>query len=136
MAGYLRRGGHDFYGGKGNVERAETGLDDLSEGGLAVAIAEMAFAGGLGAELDIADIKTASQLGDTECLFSESNSRLLVEVASQSVDAFEDQMNDSAIRLGTVQDTGELAVSDGDRMILNADIQSLKNAWLAPLDWK
>jgi phosphoribosylformylglycinamidine synthase len=69
---------------------------DLSEGGLAVAAAEMAFAGGLGAELDLARVsyeprgKSASPVDpDSARLYSESCSRLLVEVPEGSAASFE-----------------------------------------------
>jgi|694.fasta_scaffold22856_5 phosphoribosylformylglycinamidine synthase II len=69
---------------------------DLSEGGLAVAAAEMAFAGGLGAELDLARVdyeprgKSASPVDpDSARLYSESCSRLLVEVSEGSAASFE-----------------------------------------------
>ena len=60
---------------------------DMSEGGLAAAVAEMAFAGGLGADvrLDEIDIKPGSGESGPACsnlvrLFSESNTRFIVEV--------------------------------------------------------
>ena len=56
---------------------------DLSEGGLAACVSEMAFAGGLG-RLDIAAIKIEGESNRTNTtlpqLFSESNSRFVVEV--------------------------------------------------------
>ena len=52
---------------------------DTSEGGLAVALAEMAFAGGVGADLTtFKDV--ASGVDDTVRLFSESASRVVLEV--------------------------------------------------------
>jgi phosphoribosylformylglycinamidine (FGAM) synthase-like enzyme len=68
------------------VHRAiSTGLvracHDLSEGGLAVAVAEMAFAGGLGAQIDLHAVPTSCTLDNPAVrLFSESNSRFLCEV--------------------------------------------------------
>ncbi|MEZ6016543.1 MAG: phosphoribosylformylglycinamidine synthase subunit PurL [Planctomycetota bacterium] len=57
---------------------------DLSEGGLAVALAEMCMAGGLGADVDLAVIDhEAFEAGydtDATLLFSESCTRFLVEV--------------------------------------------------------
>jgi phosphoribosylformylglycinamidine synthase len=67
-------------------------------GGLAAALARVAFAGRLGAELDLGKVpqgaRSAGQggaepLSDTELLYSESNSRFLVSVAPQSAPAFE-----------------------------------------------
>ncbi len=51
---------------------------DLAEGGLAVAAAEMAMGGRIGCRLDIAD--------DIVTLFSETNSRFLIEVRPADVD--------------------------------------------------
>ncbi|MFV2040931.1 MAG: phosphoribosylformylglycinamidine synthase subunit PurL, partial [Candidatus Hydrothermarchaeales archaeon] len=52
---------------------------DLSEGGLAVSAAETSFAGGLGLELDLDKIPRVGELSMEALLFSESQSRLLVE---------------------------------------------------------
>jgi len=67
---------------------------DMSEGGLAVAAAEMAFAGGLGMSLhldavphDCGDLTGAKR--DACLLFSESNTRFLCEVPPEQREAFE-----------------------------------------------
>ena len=57
---------------------------DLSEGGLAVAVAEMSFAGGIGA-----DITQTPAEPDVVALFAESPSRFLVEVRPQHAAEFE-----------------------------------------------
>jgi len=66
---------------------------DLSEGGLAVAAAEMAFAGGIGLEIDLSKISLPplekSFDPDSTRLYSQSCSRFLVEVAEGSAAAFE-----------------------------------------------
>jgi phosphoribosylformylglycinamidine synthase len=59
-------------------ERGVTGVHDCSDGGLAVALAEMAIAGGTGFEVEIG--------GALEC-FSESASRVVLSVAPAGVDA-------------------------------------------------
>ncbi len=53
---------------------------DLSEGGLATALAEMSFAGEFGVDVDLASIAARDQLSATELLFAESNSRFVIEV--------------------------------------------------------
>ncbi len=78
---------------------------DVSEGGLAVAVAEMCIAGRLGAQIEALphdDLVTA--------LFSESSGRLVVEVRPRSVDAFMKIMGRSAARLGTVTDDSLLSI--------------------------
>ncbi len=78
---------------------------DLSEGGLAVALAEMCISGRLGARIDVLpddDLVTA--------LFSESSGRLIVEVRPQRADAFMKIMGRSAAHLGTVTDDSSLSI--------------------------
>ncbi len=59
---------------------------DLSEGGLAVAVAEMAFSGEVGAEIRLAPLAEAGGPDDDlTLLFSESNCRYLLEVAPERV---------------------------------------------------
>ncbi|MEW5960257.1 MAG: phosphoribosylformylglycinamidine synthase subunit PurL [Chloroflexota bacterium] len=66
---------------------------DLSEGGLAVAAAEMALAGGLGLSIDLAQAPLVAAVGDPLlALFSESNGRWLVEVAPELAAAFEETL--------------------------------------------
>jgi len=64
---------------------------DLSEGGLAVAAAEMALAGRLGLDLALAPLPRAAEVDrDDVALFSESAGRFLVEVAPEDALAFEE----------------------------------------------
>ncbi|MCZ6596658.1 MAG: phosphoribosylformylglycinamidine synthase subunit PurL [Planctomycetota bacterium] len=71
---------------------------DLSEGGLAVAAAEMAFAGGLGLSLDLGAVPCedleAGYDEDAVRLFSESCTRFLVEVPRAHATAFEEALGD------------------------------------------
>ncbi len=68
-------------------------VHDLSEGGLAVAAAEMAFAGGLGLELELAKLPCAELAANHDAnatrLFSESCTRFLVEVEERNAASFE-----------------------------------------------
>jgi phosphoribosylformylglycinamidine synthase len=78
---------------------------DLSEGGLAVAAAEMALAGRLGLTFDLASIPVGSEVSHTlVTLFSESNGRWLVEVAPADMAAFEVCMSGCrTVRCGQVR---------------------------------
>ena len=113
---------------------------DLSEGGLAVALVEMAMAGGLGMDLDLQaalDI-AADPISLTEMLFSESNSRFLVEVPRQSAEPFAAIFHKHGVRsarLGTIVEGKELTVSCGRQSVLNVDLDTAKAAWQRPLDW-
>lgn len=62
---------------------------DLSQGGLAVALAEMCFARNLGAQLTFADEIVDTHPKIVAELFSESNSRFLMEVEKGEQDKFE-----------------------------------------------
>ncbi len=111
---------------------------DCSEGGIAVAAAEMAFSGGLGMELYLERVPLGEVIDrDDYILFSESNSRFIVEVEPDKRDAFEAVMAGNAFaELGMV--TGETVFSVNDRLggtILEADVADLKEAWQAPLRW-
>ncbi len=76
---------------------------DVSEGGLAVAMAEMCIGGRLGAAL------TALPHDDTAtALFTESASRLVVEVAPVDVDRFGEVMDEPIFHLGHVTDDDHL----------------------------
>jgi phosphoribosylformylglycinamidine synthase len=122
---------------------------DLSEGGLAVTAAEMAFAGGLGARLYllevphvVTDAETAEVPGGlpTVLLFAESNSRFLVEVEADQVGHFEAAMGDVPhAAVGEVIESPRLIVPDldplADRHLMDVPIASLKEAWQKPLQW-
>jgi phosphoribosylformylglycinamidine synthase len=112
---------------------------DLSEGGLATAIAEMAFSGGLGAEVSVDQIEVAG-VSDADLvrarLFSESNTRFVVEVTPEEQAAFEAQFSDLPLAfLGTVESAPTLTIKSGDETVIDAPIDQLKNAWQSPLDW-
>jgi phosphoribosylformylglycinamidine synthase len=115
---------------------------DLSEGGLAVAVAEMAVASGLGASIELADVpRDASIVGDdhTALLFSESPSRFLLEVRSDRLEELERLLSDVPhATIGVVTSSrpepGTDAVSvlilvRNGKEILKASIEELKSAW-------
>ncbi len=111
---------------------------DLSEGGLGVAMAEMAFAGGLGARVSLARIPQQGGIDrDDYLLFSESNSRFLVEVAPDVQREFEQVMGGTAFALiGEVIDGGRLVVEGLDSShVIETSIADLKEAWQRPLRW-
>ncbi len=108
---------------------------DLSEGGLATAAAEMAFAGGLGAEISL-DAIDATDGGAVAKLFSESNTRFLVEVKANRIRDFEAALATIACtRIGQVTDVNRVTITNQGRTAIDADIHELKQAWLQPLAW-
>ena len=111
---------------------------DCSEGGIAVAAAEMAFSGGYGMHLNLVEVPTADDIAsDDVLLFSESNSRFLIEVEPQHRETYETCMTDVPIGcLGTVTKEPAFIVNglDGCR-IVETSIDVLKSAWQDPLRW-
>jgi len=111
---------------------------DCSDGGLGTAIAEMAFAGGLGANIKLEQVPLGESIDrDDFVLFSESNSRFLVEVAPKDRDEFENTMGDTSWAIvGEVTDSGLLEVYGRDgRPVVNESLTNLKEAWQSPIRW-
>ena len=109
---------------------------DLSEGGLAVAAAEMAMAGGLGMKLDVS--QAATDLNSTQVLFSESNTRFLIETTPANADEFQRLLQSADVpvcRLGTISPDNELVVTRNGDVTLQVDLAEAKAAWKKPLDW-
>jgi len=111
---------------------------DCSEGGLAVALAEMAFAGGLGIKADLRGLPTSKDCCRVDAqLFSESTSRYIVEVQQEKYDAFAKLMLNLPFgQIGTVTHDKRLIIQAEDgRAVIDSDIDSLKRAWQKPFAW-
>jgi phosphoribosylformylglycinamidine synthase II len=111
---------------------------DLSEGGIGVAAAEMAFAGGLGIVIHLGQVPLGEAMNrDDYVLFSESNTRFLVEVDPQDRQQFEGMMaavDFAAIGQITSKEWLEVHGLNGE-IVLSALISELKEAWQRPLSW-
>ncbi len=106
---------------------------DLSEGGLAVAVAEMAFAGGVGA--DVTALGGTAGLSDAAKLFSESATRFVLEVTPENVAAVTALFGDlpiSDIGVTVVEPRLRVAGADGEWLVW-ARLADLKEAWQRPL---
>jgi phosphoribosylformylglycinamidine synthase len=107
---------------------------DLSEGGLAVAAAEMAFAGGIGADLTKSG---AAELPDHAALFAESPTRFLVEVRLDSAAEFEaclDGVPFTKVGQTLKEPRLRIAGSSGEWVVWAA-LKDLKDSWQKPLRW-
>lgn len=108
---------------------------DLSEGGLAAAAAEMAFAGGLGVQLSLDEIAVDGGGAATK-LFSESNTRFLVEVDPPKAAEFEQALSGvTCTRLGESTTEPQFMIRQNGRPLVDASIDQLKQAWQTPLAW-
>ncbi len=111
---------------------------DMSEGGLAVAAAEMAFAGGLGASIRLADVPLGEAVPRPDVvLFSESNSRFVVEVSPEESESFRAVLSGLPCgEVGVVEAEPRLRFVGTDGLpVLEAPVAELKAAWKRPLDW-
>lgn len=111
---------------------------DCSEGGIGVALAEMAFAGGFGAAIHLNSVPLGEPMDRNDfILFAESNSRFLVEVAPENQRGFEDLMHGLKMAaIGEVARTEVLEIYglDGEKVV-DAALAELKEAWQKPLRW-
>jgi phosphoribosylformylglycinamidine synthase len=105
---------------------------DVSDGGLGVALAEMFFAGGYGGEIALNKAPKDKSVKRDDCLlFSESNSRFVVEVSPKNATAFEKSMKGLPFAMiGKVDGHTKLEILGLDgRTVISSDIYDLKHAW-------
>ncbi len=110
---------------------------DCSDGGLAVALAETALAGGLGMDIDLNRVPTERLNKDAQVLFSESASRFVVTVSTNNMQAFERAMEGvPCAMIGTIRDDERFLVRGlkGIRVI-DTMAGALKDSWQYPLRW-
>ncbi len=110
---------------------------DISDGGLAVAVCEMLIGGDLGADIDISDLNTGSESGRLRSdykLFSESNTRWVVEVWRDVRTNFEKLMHDRGIVISAIGYTkGErmITMRDGAKKLVELPLEELSTVWRA-----
>ncbi len=111
---------------------------DCSEGGMAVALAEMCFAGGIGAEVELRNVPhNGDAINDVVVLFSESQTRFVAEVEKGKEAMFEDAMKKYGCSYGMIGKTkGKYLVIRGSAgKIIVAGTEELKEAWQGTLRW-
>jgi len=105
---------------------------DLSEGGLGIAIAEMVMGGDKGVEIHLSSIPLGEEIErDDFILFSESNTRFLVEIEKKHQKEFEEIMKrcDFSI-IGETDNSQRLRIYDrGGRKIIDLSTARLKKVW-------
>ena len=105
---------------------------DLSEGGLAVTAAEMDIASDYGVDMRLKGVPRPKGLARNDfILFSESNSRFLVEVDEKHQEDFESLMKNSPFAMvGKVKREPYLTVHDvKDNKLVEVELQKLRKAW-------
>ena len=102
---------------------------DISEGGLGVCISEMCIGGNLGCEIDITNI--GKDLQSDIKLFSESNTRWIIEVKKDNIDKFEKTLKKFKtpfVKIGQIS-KNRLIIHDNKRIIINQKIDVLQDIW-------
>ncbi|MDR0646482.1 MAG: phosphoribosylformylglycinamidine synthase subunit PurL [Elusimicrobiota bacterium] len=116
---------------------------DISQGGLAATLSEMCFSGGLGAKIDLSKLPCAGKLDDAQKLFSESASRIILEVAPQGEKEFKKIMSGAKFaKIGITNNLGRLEIFSslpsslaGEdwvrsfRHLISENIFKLKESW-------
>jgi phosphoribosylformylglycinamidine synthase len=100
---------------------------DLSEGGLALALAEMALGSRLGIDAELIH----DELSALSLLFSESNGRLVIEVTEQDAAQLEALLASVPLtRVGVVTEEPRLRIAINGTPQIDLPVDSLVSAWL------
>jgi phosphoribosylformylglycinamidine synthase len=91
----------------------------------------MAFAGGFGLELDLCKLPSKGLERNDTVLFSESNSRFLMEVSEQDKREFEALMKGKGCaQIGEVTESQKLCIHGLNRkVIVDALLSELRHSW-------
>ena len=151
---YLELGGSEYYKLKGftgnslprvgnsasvNIEFIVSCIDagyitachDCSEGGIGVAIAEMALGSDYGLEIFMKNVPTASLHRSDHIIFSESNSRFLIEVHKEKKKEFESFAKKNACsQIGRVVKDQRISIFGlNNNKIVDLSTARLRKAW-------
>ncbi len=104
---------------------------DLSEGGLGLAIAEMAFSGDIGVEIDLENALYTEQNRRYDfILFSESNTRFLVEISKENSAELKEFFNNLSItKIGKTITERNLKVIANKKNLIDLSLSVMKTKW-------
>ena len=110
---------------------------DCSDGGLGIALAEVAFAGGLGMNVDLSRVPREGIERDDYLLFSESQSRFVATISPESKEEFENIMagNIFACAGKVTSESAFIIYGTDGKNIIEENINDLKKVWQKPLDF-
>jgi phosphoribosylformylglycinamidine (FGAM) synthase-like enzyme len=152
-------GGSEYYASKGYIGTRVPGVDagkgkalyqeiykaiqeglirschDCSDGGFGAALAETAFAGGFGMEIDLRKVPRTKLERNDLLLFSESQSRFVVTLDPSRKKAFEALLENVVYgEIGVVSEREIFRVTGlAGKTAIEANIYDLKEAWQRPL---
>ncbi len=108
---------------------------DLSEGGLGAAVAEMAIGGRLGAAIDLGKVPTTGSLRAEQILFSESQSRILLEVPKDRLADLQANLGGVPFAvIGEVTPQPVVSFTLAGKEVARVSIADAETAWKRPLD--
>jgi len=116
-----------------NKKRYLASCHDVSEGGIGVCLAEMAIGGNLGATVDLSMVGTS--LRADYRLFSETNSRWIVEVPAKYQQQFErlfKSRKKNCRKIGTISGQ-KMVITDAKKNFVDLSVDEIRKVWNAPL---
>ncbi len=110
---------------------------DVSDGGLAVALAEACFTQGIGAQIHLLAPSEELVLPDVCTLFEEAATQVVVTCAAENVSAVGAVADEfgfvTALEIGTTGGA-DLEIHIGGRSVIAAPVAALKRPWLSTLE--
>ena len=103
---------------------------DVSEGGIGVCLSEMCIGGDIGANIDLSIV--SKELRSDFKLFSESNTRWIIEVKKDRTKDFEKIMKSSFVKIGEVKGN-KLIIKDNNKKIVDLKVNILRDCWSSPI---
>ncbi|MPW39103.1 phosphoribosylformylglycinamidine synthase subunit PurL [Thermococcus sp. 101 C5] len=102
-------------------------VHDVSRGGLAVALIEMAIAGNKGFEADVTKVPVEGKLSPLEVLFSESHGRFVVSFEKENLEKVEELFKEFAV-IGEV--TGrDITFTNGKEELIKLNLSKAQNIY-------
>ena len=102
-------------------------VHDVSKGGIAVALAEMALSGNIGFEVDIGKIPMKGKLKPLETLFSESHGRFVISFEEEKLEKIAELFEEFRV-IGRVGGN-ELVFKSGDEELASINLEKAKELY-------
>ena len=113
---------------EGEEELAITATHDVSAGGIAIALSEMAMSGKLGCEVDISKVPAEEGISDNNLLFSESHARFIITVKADKAEEIIKNIDVDAAIVGEVKGDS-LVIKNADETIVDLAVSQLDDAY-------
>jgi phosphoribosylformylglycinamidine synthase len=118
---------------EGTKEGLFLSIHDVSSGGLGVTLSEMTFTNGIGCKVNLSELD--SDLREDIILFSESNSRFVIEVAEKNKKRIEELFKGALYYLLGKTGGNHMVVSNENGEIINQPVDKLFKVWDEAVEW-